>query len=114
MADFRPPANLVLQFGGYPPCRADRGVTTIRHSQDETIPCANVPSPVISPEPPSAVRGEPVRYSDLLLQGHHPGAAHEPRARIAPEQFTRLMQMLWVGLDDEYLGFARASAAPSP
>ena len=30
----------------------------------------------------------------------------EPRARIAPEQFTRLLPMLWLALDDEYLGFA--------
>jgi AraC-like DNA-binding protein len=31
----------------------------------------------------------------------------EPRARIAPEQFARLMQLLWERLDDEYLGFGR-------
>lgn len=31
----------------------------------------------------------------------------EPRARIAPEQFSRLMQLLWEALDDEYLGFGR-------
>ncbi|MFN9526539.1 MAG: AraC family transcriptional regulator [Pseudomonadaceae bacterium] len=31
----------------------------------------------------------------------------EPRARIAPEQFARLMQLLWEALDDEYLGFGR-------
>ena len=31
----------------------------------------------------------------------------EPRARIAPEQFARLMQLLWESLDDEYMGFGR-------
>ena len=31
----------------------------------------------------------------------------EPRARIAPEQFALLMQLLWEALDDEYLGFGR-------
>ncbi|BCD83856.1 transcriptional regulator [Pseudomonas solani] len=31
----------------------------------------------------------------------------EPRARIAPEQFSRLMQLLWEALDDEYMGFGR-------
>lgn len=46
-------------------------------------------------------------YSGLLLQvGITPELLSEPRARIAPEQFTRLLQMLWLGLDDEYLGFA--------
>ena len=31
---------------------------------------------------------------------------NEPRARIAPEQFSGLLQLLWQALDDEYLGFA--------
>ncbi|UTW08546.1 AraC family transcriptional regulator [Pseudomonas benzenivorans] len=31
----------------------------------------------------------------------------EPRARIAPEQFTHLLQLLWTSLDDEYLGLGR-------
>ncbi|NBF02686.1 helix-turn-helix domain-containing protein [Pseudomonas sp. Fl5BN2] len=30
---------------------------------------------------------------------------NQPKARIAPEQFTRLLQQLWLELDDEYLGF---------
>ena len=46
-------------------------------------------------------------YSGLLQQvGITPELLTEPRARIAPEQFTRLLQMLWLALDDEYLGFA--------
>jgi hypothetical protein len=46
-------------------------------------------------------------YSGLLQQvGITPELLNEPRARIAPEQFTRLLQMLWLALDDEYLGFA--------
>ena len=46
-------------------------------------------------------------YSGLLQQvGITPELLSEPRARIAPEQFTQLLQMLWLGLDDEYLGFA--------
>ncbi|MHA6493948.1 AraC family transcriptional regulator [Pseudomonas borbori] len=36
-----------------------------------------------------------------------PALLDEPRARIAPEQFARLMQVLWETLDDEYLGFGR-------
>jgi hypothetical protein len=61
-------------------------------------------------------RGEPVRlFGPAAAMGITPELL-EPRARIAPEQFTRLIQMLWLGLDDEYLGFAdgRASAAASP
>ncbi|AIG02344.1 AraC family transcriptional regulator [Pseudomonas fluorescens] len=45
--------------------------------------------------------------STLLQQlGITPELLAEPRARIAPEQFTGLLQMLWQALDDEYLGFA--------
>ncbi|MVV51541.1 AraC family transcriptional regulator [Pseudomonas sp. PB120] len=45
-----------------------------------------------------------------LLQklGISPELLEEPRARIAPEQFTRLIQGLWLALDDEYLGFGPA------
>ena len=44
--------------------------------------------------------------SNLLQQlGISPELLEEPRARIAPEQFTRLIQGLWLALDDEYLGF---------
>jgi AraC-like DNA-binding protein len=51
--------------------------------------------------------------SDLLLQlGISPELLDEPRARIAPEQFTRLIQALWLVLDDEYLGFASAPSKP--
>ncbi|NMX62762.1 AraC family transcriptional regulator [Pseudomonas sp. WS 5059] len=45
--------------------------------------------------------------STLLQQlGITPELLAEPRARIAPEQFTQLLQRLWLALDDEYLGFA--------
>ena len=46
---------------------------------------------------------------DLILRqaGIQPAVLVEPRARIAPEQFARLMQLLWEALDDEYLGFGR-------
>ncbi|PQZ84671.1 MULTISPECIES: AraC family transcriptional regulator [Pseudomonas] len=48
-------------------------------------------------------------FSALLQQvGITPELLSEPRARIAPEQFTRLLQLLWLALDDEYLGFAQA------
>jgi AraC-like DNA-binding protein len=47
-----------------------------------------------------------VDSSDLLQQlGISPELLDEPRARIAPEQFTRLIQGLWLAMDDEYLGF---------
>ena len=52
-------------------------------------------------------------YSALLLQlGISPELLDEPRARIAPEQFTRLIQSLWLALDDEYLGFGPAPSKP--
>ncbi|KTC39125.1 MAG: AraC family transcriptional regulator [Pseudomonas sp.] len=42
----------------------------------------------------------------LLQQlGISPELLNEPKARIAPEQFTQLLQRLWLELDDEYLGF---------
>jgi AraC-like DNA-binding protein len=48
-------------------------------------------------------------YSNLLQQlGISPEWLDEPRARIAPELFTRLIQGLWLALDDEYLGFGPA------
>ncbi|HEF4763052.1 TPA: AraC family transcriptional regulator [Pseudomonas putida] len=48
-------------------------------------------------------------YSGLLQQlGISPELLDEPRARIAPEQFTQLIQALWLALDDEYLGFGQA------
>ncbi|WP_417662595.1 AraC family transcriptional regulator [Pseudomonas sp.] len=46
--------------------------------------------------------------SALLRQLNiQPALLDEPRARIAPEQFTLLIQQLWELLDDEYLGFAK-------
>ena len=52
-------------------------------------------------------------YSGLLQQmGISPELLDEPRARIAPEQFTRLIQGLWLALDDEYLGFGNAPSKP--
>lgn len=48
-------------------------------------------------------------YSGLLQQlGINPELLGEPRARIAPAQFTQLIQALWQALDDEYLGFGQA------
>jgi len=47
-------------------------------------------------------------FSALLRQlGIQPALLEEPRARIAPEQFARLLQLLWEALDDEYMGFGR-------
>ncbi|MBS7661374.1 AraC family transcriptional regulator [Pseudomonas lalucatii] len=44
----------------------------------------------------------------LLRQaGIQPALLDEPRARIAPQQFARLLQLLWERLDDEYLGCGR-------
>lgn len=44
--------------------------------------------------------------SALLREvGIQPAILDEPRARVAPEQFAHLVQLLWVFLDDEYLGF---------
>ncbi|MDH4874496.1 AraC family transcriptional regulator [Pseudomonas sp. BN515] len=41
----------------------------------------------------------------LRAAGIQPALLDEPRARVAPEQFTRLLQLLWEVLDDEYMGF---------
>ncbi len=42
---------------------------------------------------------------ELLRQANLPVAiVDEPRARVAPEQFVQLIQLLWETLDDEYLG----------
>lgn len=47
-------------------------------------------------------------YSGLLQAlGINPEWLDEPRARIAPEQFSALLQGLWLALDDEYLGLAQ-------
>lgn len=52
-------------------------------------------------------------YSNLLLRlGISVELLDEPRARIAPEQFARLIQELWLALDDEYLGFGSAPSKP--
>ncbi|WP_260961204.1 AraC family transcriptional regulator [Pseudomonas citri] len=52
-------------------------------------------------------------YFPLLQQlGISPELLDEPRARIAPEQFARLLQALWQALGDEYLGFGRAVSKP--
>ncbi len=85
-----------------------QAMATIRHSMDEALSCANVPSPVITPEPPWVVRVVPATTTRAycINWALAPELLTEPRARIAPEQFTRLLQMLWLALDDEYLGFA--------
>lgn len=52
-------------------------------------------------------------YSPLLQRlGISPELLDEPRARIAPEQFTQLIQSLWLALDDEYLGFGNVPSKP--
>src|SRR5690606_7758611 len=40
--------------------------------------------------------------------GIQPALLDEPRARIAPEQFARLLQLLWEARAAEYMGFGRA------
>ncbi len=44
-------------------------------------------------------------FGPAATVGHHPEQLTEPRARVAPKR-SRLLQMLWLALDDEYLGFA--------
>lgn len=52
----------------------------------------------------------------LRRAGIQPALLDEPRARIAPEQFTRLMQLLWKCWTTNTWASAKsaASAAPSP
>lgn len=44
----------------------------------------------------------------LEQAGIQPEWLNEPRARIAPEQFARLIQLVWRALDDEFIGFGLA------
>jgi AraC-like DNA-binding protein len=44
----------------------------------------------------------------LAQVGITPELLNEPRARIAPEQFALLIQLVWRALDDEYMGFGLA------
>jgi AraC-like DNA-binding protein len=59
----------------------------------------------------AALRGPQRMGHDCTAQlrqaGIQTALLEEPRARIAPEQFARLIQLLWEALDDEYLGFGR-------
>ncbi len=65
------------------------------------------------PRRPWGARRHGYDYSSLLQQlGISPELLDEPRARIAPEQFTQLIQALWLALDDEYLGFGQAPSRP--
>ncbi len=41
----------------------------------------------------------------LRAAGIQPALLEEPRARVSPEQFGRLIQLVWEDLDDEYMGF---------
>ncbi|WP_447592569.1 AraC family transcriptional regulator [Aquipseudomonas campi] len=64
----------------------------------------------------AALRGAERRgqdYSALLRElGIQPALLDEPRARLAPEQFTRLLQGLWLLLGDEYMGFGKRRSKP--
>jgi AraC-like DNA-binding protein len=64
----------------------------------------------------AALRGAEQQGHDcsaLLRQLNiQPALLEEPRARITPEQFAQLMQLLWECLDDEYLGFGRQRSKP--
>ncbi len=51
--------------------------------------------------------------SSLLRQLNiQPALLEEPRARIAPEQFARLLQRIWEALGDEYMGFGGIRSKP--
>ena len=64
----------------------------------------------------AALRGPQRRGVDhlpLLRQlGIQPALLDEPRARIDPEQFAQLMQLLWEVLGDEYMGFGHGTSKP--
>ncbi|MCY1501119.1 putative HTH-type transcriptional regulator [compost metagenome] len=47
------------------------------------------------------------RVPILRAAGIQPALLDEPRARVAPEQFARLLQVLWETLDDEYMGLGQ-------
>ena len=58
----------------------------------------------------AALGGARRRGHDCALLLQHAGISaewlDEPKARIAPEQFSHLLQLLWQALDDEFLGLA--------
>ncbi len=64
----------------------------------------------------AALRGaerQGVDCTALLREANiQPALLGEPRARVAPEQFARLMQLLWEKLADEYMGFGRSRSKP--
>jgi AraC-like DNA-binding protein len=43
----------------------------------------------------------------LRQAGIQPALLEQAKARVAPEQFAHLLQLVWESLDDEYLGFGR-------
>ncbi|MCJ8170039.1 AraC family transcriptional regulator [Atopomonas sediminilitoris] len=60
----------------------------------------------------AALRGAERRGVDShsLLQraGIRPALLNDERSRIAPKPYTRLIQLLWEVLDDEYMGFGQS------
>lgn len=51
---------------------------------------------------------------NLLLQaaGINPDLLGQPRARVDPEQYARLVQLTWQALQDEYMGLGRSASKP--
>ncbi|GLZ29615.1 transcriptional regulator [Lentzea sp. NBRC 105346] len=53
----------------------------------------------------AALRECPAPEPVLAAAGISPSLLDDDRARVTPEQFTRLIQALWEQLDDEFMGF---------
>lgn len=48
----------------------------------------------------------------LRAAGIQPALLEQSRARVDPEQFARLIRLLWAALDDEYMGFGPVQSKP--
>ncbi len=110
VADSRPPTGTRPTIWRISALSTPHVVAKIRHSMDGQDPMRG--RTIASHFARAALGGARRRgydYSGLLLQLRISAEwLDEPRARIAPEQFTALLQGLWQALDDEYLGFARS------
>ena len=51
-------------------------------------------------------------YALLHAAGINPELLSQPRARVDPEQYARLVQLTWQTLEDEYMGLGRSPSKP--
>ena len=72
------------------------------------MPEASVPLHFVRAALRGAERHGHDTHALLLRAGIRPALLNDPRTRIAPAPYTRLIQLLWEELDDEYMGFGNS------